>query len=136
MTITAGQPSLDALRQLKAQGFKTVVSLRAESEGPAEEPDIVRGLGLRFVRIPVTLATLSVQDADQVAAVLDDPESSPVLLHCTSSNRVGAMWALIQARKGKPIEEALSDGKVAGLSNATLIETVKRLASESTQKRQ
>ena len=41
-----------------------------------------------------------------------------VYLHCASSNRVGASWALYQAqRKGVPAEDAIEMGKAAGLTS-------------------
>ncbi len=82
-------------------GFRTVVNLRTEKEGAAEERAVVEAQGLRYVWVPVTADSFSLADVDAVQKVLDDPSSGPVLLHCASSNRVGAVWAVIQSRKGK-----------------------------------
>src|SRR4051812_5177715 len=51
-----GQPSEKALRDLKAQGVTTVVSLRTPTENNRygfDEPAVVKELGMNFVRIPV-----------------------------------------------------------------------------------
>jgi uncharacterized protein (TIGR01244 family) len=124
---TAGQPAPEALAKLKDMGFRTVVNLRTEQEGTAEEQKVVEAQGLRYVSVPVTAGSLSLADAEAVDKVLHDPSSGPVLLHCASSNRVGAVWALIQARKGKTLDEALAAGREAGLRSPQLEDAVRRL---------
>jgi uncharacterized protein (TIGR01244 family) len=124
-----GQPSAEGLARLKAMGFTTVVNLRTEKEGTAAEEAAVKAAGLRYVSVPVTADTLSAKDVDAVAAALGEPSSGPVLLHCASSNRVGAMWALLQLREGKSMEEALAAGQAGGLTSSTLVEAVKRVAA-------
>ena len=126
---SAGRPTEQGLKQLKAQGFRTVVDLRTSSEeGLAEEKALVEGQGLRYVHVPVTSASFSGADVDAVQAVLGDASAAPVLLHCASANRVGAVWAVIQARAGKPIDEAITDGQRVGLRSASMVEAAKRVA--------
>jgi len=124
---TAGQPAPEALAKLKDMGFRTVVNLRTEQEGTADERKLVEGEGLRYVSVPVTAESLSLADAEAVEKVIQDPSSAPVLLHCASSNRVGAVWALIQARQGKTMDEALAAGREAGLRSPQLEAAVRRL---------
>jgi uncharacterized protein (TIGR01244 family) len=126
----AGRPSEQGLQQLKAQGFRTVIDLRAAGEeGLAEEKALLESQGLRYVHVPLTAASFSAADVDQVQAVLEDPAAAPVLLHCASANRVGAVWAVIQARAGKPMDEALAEGKRVGLRSASMIEAAQRVAT-------
>jgi len=124
---TAGQPAPDALAKLKDMGFRTVVNLRTEQEGAAGERAVVEGQGLRYVWVPVTAESLSVADVEAVEKVVHDSSSGPVLLHCASSNRVGAVWALIQAREGKTLDEALAAGREAGLRSPQLEAAVRRV---------
>jgi uncharacterized protein (TIGR01244 family) len=125
----AGRPSEEGLRQLKAQGFRTIVDLRAPSEdGLAEEKALLESQGLEYVHVPVTSATFSGSDVDAVQAVLGNEAAGPVLLHCASANRVGAVWAVIQARAGRPIDEALAEGKRVGLRSASMIDAAQRVA--------
>src|SRR5262245_24212392 len=125
----AGQPSSAGLQALAKLGFRTVVNLRREDEdGPKDERSIVEAQGLRYVSVPITAATLSREDAQAVRAVLDDPERGPVLLHCTSSNRVGGVWALIQAGRGMPLEDAIAEGRKAGLTGDAMLEAGRRVA--------
>jgi uncharacterized protein (TIGR01244 family) len=124
---TGGQPAPEALAQLAALGFRTVVNLRTEKEGAEEERGVVEAQGLGYVNVPVTPETFSLADVQAVEKVLGDPSSGPVLLHCASSNRVGAVWAAIQARKGKSLERALADGRAAGLRSASMIAALRRV---------
>ena len=123
----AGQPTPEALAGLQGMGFRTVVNLRAEKEGPADERAVVEAQGLRYVSIPVTTETFSLADVEALEKVLNDPTASPVLLHCASSNRVGAAWAVVQARKGKTLEEAEAAGREAGLRSPPMAAAVRRV---------
>jgi uncharacterized protein (TIGR01244 family) len=125
-----GKPSPEALAKLKELGFKTVIDLRSEAEGLAEEKAIVESQGLRYVSVPMTAATFSLEDARAVGRVLDDPSARPVLLHCASSNRVGGVLAVLEAKAGRPVDEAIAAGKKAGLNGEAMVEAVKRVLSE------
>ena len=128
---TAGQPTPEALRNLKALGFKTVVNLRTEAEGDVvkAEEALVRAQGLRYVWVPLTAATLTAKDVDAVAAVLDDAAAEPILLHCTAANRAGGLYAATLARKGKSLDEAEAEGVKAGLSSDAMKEAVRRVGT-------
>jgi uncharacterized protein (TIGR01244 family) len=123
----AGQPGSQALSKLEDMGFRTVVNLRTDKEGGAEERAVVESQGLRYVWVPITPDSFSLADVEAVEKVLRDPSSGPVLLHCASSNRVGAVWAAIQAREGKPLDEALAAGREAGLRSPQLEAAVRRV---------
>jgi uncharacterized protein (TIGR01244 family) len=132
----AGQPTPEALRKLKQQGFRTIVNLRAASEpGVAEEKEIVESQGLRYVHVPMTAATFSLDDAKAVARVLDDEAAGPILLHCSSSNRVGGVWAVILAMRGRSLEQAETEGRTAGLSSPGMVEAARRVAGEAAGRR-
>ena len=123
----AGQPTPETLRNLKQLGFKTVVSIRTPGEIELDEGAIVREAGLRYVSVPISSGDFSSADVDAVARVLDDDAAAPVLLHCASSNRVGGVLAVIEARRGESIEDALSFGQHVGLKSDSMIEAVKRV---------
>ncbi len=125
----SGQPSAEGLAQLKEMGFKTVVNLRTEKEGAKEEEALVKAAGLAYVSVPVTAPTLSQADAEAVGRVLEDPAAGPVLLHCATANRVGAIWALLQVRKGKSLDEAEAEGRAIGLQSPTLVEAMRKAAT-------
>jgi uncharacterized protein (TIGR01244 family) len=128
---TAGQPDEAALGQLKALGFRTVVNLRRPSEDPIVEKEkaIVEAAGLRYVSVPLTPATFSSSDAEQVRAAL---ASGPVLLHCHTGNRAGGVWAVLAARDGMPWEQAVEEGRKAGLASPEMTEAARKVAAEET----
>ena len=125
----AGQPTPEAILALRAMGFKTVVNMRAESEpGVAGEAEAVLAQGLDYVSVPITAESFSLAAVAAVQRVLDDPARAPVLLHCGSSNRVGGVWAVIQARtRGLGVEVALEEGQRAGLHSPAMMDAVRRV---------
>jgi len=129
----AGQPSPEGLKRLGELGFHTVINLRTEGEpGTAGEAEAVEALGLRYVSVPVRAESFSSADVDAVAAVLDDAEAGPVLLHCGSSNRVGAVIAVLAWRESRDVEQALAEGRASGLRSDSMIAAAERvIASES-----
>ncbi|MFG0320644.1 MAG: hypothetical protein ACF8XB_25450, partial [Planctomycetota bacterium JB042] len=51
-----------------------------------------------------------------------------VLVHCGSSNRVGALWAAYQGiHGGASPEEAIAQGKAAGMKSDGLAQAVEEL---------
>jgi protein tyrosine phosphatase (PTP) superfamily phosphohydrolase (DUF442 family) len=108
-----GQPSEKALRDLKAQGVTTIVSLRTPTETNRygfDEPAVVKELGMNFIRIPVrgdTLYPYSPEALKTFTKVMHDADGK-VLLHCTIAWRASHLYAayLVQERH-VPVETAL-----------------------------
>lgn len=116
--LTGGQPTPAQLEQARDAGFRTVVSLRTPGEpGSEDEAATVEALGMRFVSIPVAGAEgLTEANVQALGAVLADEQAKPVLLHCASGNRAGALLALEAFYiESVPAEQALELGKAAGL---------------------
>jgi uncharacterized protein (TIGR01244 family) len=130
----AGKPSPETVAKLNEMGFRTVVDLRSEAEGLSEEKAAVEAQGLRYVSVPITTATFKLDDALAVGRVLDDPAAGPVLLHCASSNRVGGVIAVLAAKAGRPLEEAIAEGERAGLKSDAMIAAVRRVVGEPSTK--
>jgi uncharacterized protein (TIGR01244 family) len=128
---TAGQPSDEALGQLKALGFKTVINLRTPGEhNAAAEEEAVRAQGLRYVSIPVNSATFGPAEVSAVRAVLDDESAAPVLLHCTTANRAAAVWGLTEVQRGRAVSEVEAEAATVGLSHPTTVKGFHRVAEE------
>ena len=108
---TAGQPSEGALSAVAAAGYKTVIDLRGPKEDRGlDEKKTVEGLGMKYVNLPVNGASgVSYENANALDKLLADLPK-PVLLHCASSNRVGALLALRAKAKGTDSEKALDVG--------------------------
>ncbi|MDF3030901.1 MAG: hypothetical protein K0R03_1459 [Moraxellaceae bacterium] len=116
---SGGRPRPEHLREARDKGVRTVINLCPPAEtGDYDEPALVAELGMRYINIPVAgAAGLTRENAQQLADALRGagPEH-PVLLHCQSGNRVGALVAL-KARfvDGLSPEAALAAGRAAGL---------------------
>lgn len=118
--VGGGQPSEERLTEVVTAGAR-VISLRYADEDPFAEQALVEGLGGTFIRYPTEGSSYqSVAFREAMYDLYDEQMAlgGPVYLHCASSNRVGASWALYHAeRKGLPATEALEVGKQAGLSS-------------------
>ena len=130
----SGKPSKEALASLKAAGFRTAIDLRQPNEGVASARDAVEAQGLRFLSVPVSPDTFSVEDAKKVEAVLKDPAAAPVLLYCSSSNRVGATLAVVEYRRGRTKEEAIAEGRKAGLKSPAMESAVLKVLDQPSAK--
>jgi len=114
----AGQPSPDALRALAAAGTRTVLNTRGEGELDWDEAALAAELGLTYLQIPMAYPIESIPDEwvqrfDRVMASAD----RPILIHCSSGNRVAGLWAVwLAERQGVPVETALELGKRAGMT--------------------
>jgi uncharacterized protein (TIGR01244 family) len=126
---TGGAPTAEGLARLREHGFAVVVDLRAPSEGIDAERAAVEGAGIRYVSIPVTAETLSWADVMAVRNVLNEPARGPLLLHCASGNRVGAIWVLLEVAKGVRLEKAEGAGRAVGLRSEAMVAAVRRVAA-------
>ena len=115
----AGQPSAEQLAQLKQDGFSSVVNLRPASEqaGFNEQAEVGR-LGLGYFHIPIADARALTREAvTALDEVLQARENLPVLVHCGSGNRAGALFALRAAwLEGASVPDAIEIGRLHGLT--------------------
>jgi len=118
--IAAGQPTVTDLEQLTSAGVKTVVNLRtaAEASNDPSLATVATDLGMRYEIIPVKGGEgLTRENVQRLADVLADSADGPVLVHCGSANRVGAMLALKAFWvDGQAAEDALKLGQRGGLT--------------------
>jgi len=118
--LVGGQPSVLNLQQAVDAGYRTVINLRPEGEFTEwNEEETASALGLRYVSIPVAGASgLTRENAARLRAELDAAVNRPVLLHCASGNRVGALLALSAFYfDGASPETALEVGLHNGLTS-------------------
>ena len=130
----AGAPSDAASFEKAAQmGVVAVVDLLTEPERESrvgfDEAAVLGELGVRYEWLPTTGANLSVEHAERLDKVLGEADGS-VMVHCASSNRAGAVWALyLHHRRGMTLDEAIEAGRTVGLSADTLVEAIRSSAS-------
>lgn len=114
---TAGQPSAEQLRQAREEGLKSVINLCPAGECGWDEKTVAEMLGLHYASVPIGAACdLSIDAARRLHETLESCPK-PVLVHCGSSNRVGALFALkAHYLDGHAPETALEHGRAAGLT--------------------
>lgn len=118
----AGQPTEQALRDLAAQGVKTVVNLRTPPEMatrvPFDEKSLVEKLGMKYVYLPMrgnVEYPYSPDDLKDFGEAMEETKGK-LLLHCTVAWRASHMWAayLIQYRD-LPVATALDQARKINL---------------------
>jgi uncharacterized protein (TIGR01244 family) len=115
--ISTGQPDEAVLLAAQQAGIVAVIDLRGEEEDRGlDEAVSVEALGMQYVSLPVDgPADVTFDNAAKLDGLLSDIDG-PVLLHCASGNRVGALMALRASLHGADAEAALAAGKAAGLT--------------------
>ncbi len=125
--LTGGQPSPGQYDAMAKNGYKTVLSLRTPEEPGAEASAIgVKALGMTYLNVPIAgAAGLTRENVQKFSDALARAEG-PVVVHCASGNRVGAMFGLkAHWIDGASAEEALAIAKAAGVTG--LEEELRRL---------
>lgn len=117
--LTGGQPGIDAWSRMDAAGVRTIINLRTDEElDGRDEAAEVAAAGLAYRRLPVAGAgDITAANALALWRLIDEVDG-PVVVHCASGNRVGALLALGAAQHGMDTEAAIAFGKSAGLGNA------------------
>lgn len=106
---TSGQPEPDQFAAIKEAGYEVLVNLvpPISPEALPEEAEIVAGLGLEYIHIPVLWDSPTLQDLEQFFQVLDANSGHKVFAHCVLNMRVSAFVFLYNViRKGIPEEIA------------------------------
>jgi protein tyrosine phosphatase (PTP) superfamily phosphohydrolase (DUF442 family) len=90
---TSGQPTAEALADLRAQGFDAVVYLAPPtvSDAVRDEAAIVGRQGLVFLNIPIRFDAPTEQDLEAFAAVLKGLGERRVLVHCQINLRASSL---------------------------------------------
>lgn len=115
--VTSGRLQLSDVALVAASGIREVIDLTPDAETPDfDEASAVRSAGLAYANLPLRGAVdLTRANVAAFDALLRDAKQ-PVLVHCASGNRVGAMAALRAAWIDKrPVDEAMEIGRAWGL---------------------
>lgn len=106
------------LEQAQRLGFKLIIDLRAADEkGVDEEQALAKKIGIKYNIIPVATRAPEWDQIDEFIKLIHQPTNYPVLVHCVSSNRSGAMWAMYRAQMGVRPSIAIEEGRAAGLES-------------------
>lgn len=119
--VSGGQPTKADLNTLAQKGVKTVINLRTAGEFDGyDEAKAATELGMSYSQLEISgKSGLTKENAQKLDQLLKNSEG-PVLLHCGSGNRVGALLALRAFYfEGKSADEAIELGKAAGMTRLT-----------------
>lgn len=132
----ASQPEQDDFTHAKEAGIKAVLNLRQPDEMDWDEGKLVKSLGMEYVNLPFRApATLTDEVFDKARKLLGDKEKRPLLVHCASANRVGAVWLVHRVLDdGKSYEDALEEAKTVGLALPAYEEKAKDYISRTQKK--
>lgn len=115
----ASQPSPDDFGQAQKGGVQTVINLRhADEIKDFDEQQVVTGLGLKYENPAWNGVDELTDDVFNRVRHLLKTSDRPILLHCGSGNRVGAMWLAYRVLdEGLNQDEAVAEAKVVGLKS-------------------
>ena len=116
-TLLCGQPTVEEFAEAKQRGIQVVITLREGGELDWDEGAALKQMGLEFhslgFRRPESLTNEIIEKSLQL---LKDSDSAPVMLHCASANRVGAIWLVHRVlNDGLSIDAATKEAKAVGL---------------------
>ena len=116
--LSAGRLAPGDVERLREAGVRQVIDLTADAETPDfDEAAAVREAGLAYANLPLRGGQDLTRDNVLAFDRMLRAAEGPVLVHCASGNRVGAMAALRAAWvQDKPIEDAIAVGKAWGLA--------------------
>jgi protein tyrosine phosphatase (PTP) superfamily phosphohydrolase (DUF442 family) len=114
---TGGQPTDQAYAKAAASGFRSVLSLRTAGEGVdlMRERALVEKNNLRYFNIPVASSAPRPAQADEFIRLVKEKSNHPMLINCSSANRVGAFMMIYRVldqgwAEDKALEEAIKIG--------------------------
>ena len=128
--VVAGRLAPLDIEHLRDAGIREVIDLTPDAETPDfDEATAVRDAGLAYANLPLAGgADLTPANVRAFDALLREA-ARPVLVHCASGNRVGAMAALRAAWiDGRPVDDAIAVGRAWGLKG--LEDDVRRRLAE------
>ncbi|VAX39762.1 hypothetical protein MNBD_PLANCTO02-31 [hydrothermal vent metagenome] len=116
-TILCGQPKAADFAEAKKRGVKIILNVRTKREVKWNEKAAAEKIGLEFYHVPFGgNQLLNDKVFEKILPLLANQKKKPLLFHCGSANRVGAVWAAHRAlNDGLTIEQAFKEAKEVGL---------------------
>ena len=135
---TGGQPTEQAYAKAAASGFHSVLSLRALGEGIdlTKERSLVEKNGLRYFNIPVVSSAPRAEQADEFIRLVKEKSNHPMLINCSTANRVGAFMMIYRVlEQGWSEEKALDEALKIGLRGDELKKFAQSYIAQNKAKR-
>lgn len=118
--VSSGRLKAGDMDALKRAGIREVIDLSVDGETPDfDEAAAMRSADIRYHNLPIHgPQDLTRAHVAQFNQWLIDAGDQPTLVHCASSNRVGAMIALRASLiDGKSVDDAVAEGRRWGLKS-------------------
>jgi protein tyrosine phosphatase (PTP) superfamily phosphohydrolase (DUF442 family) len=110
---TSGQPTEAQFRAIHSKGYDTVINLAPQSvleNSLMTERELLRGLGVEYIHIPVNFQKPRVDDFTKFSRALQALENEKVWVHCAANMRVSAfMYRYRSSVLNEPDEVARLD---------------------------
>ena len=131
--MSSGQPTEEQFQILADSGIKHIINLRTPEEMDWDEGALVRSLDMEYHSIPVAVSSgITRENAQALFDLLDGLAGEPVIIHCASGQRVGALIALsAQQNQGMDADAAMEEGRRWGLSSPRLTPVVSSILAET-----
>ncbi len=122
--VTGGQPNGEHFRALKSAGVEVILDIRDPMEPrPLDEPAAVRALGMEYLNVSVTAATMDDETLEQLLGIVRSNAGRSMLFHCASGNRVaGALIPHLILDHGLSEDDAVAAAMRMGLRGAEVLE--------------
>jgi protein tyrosine phosphatase (PTP) superfamily phosphohydrolase (DUF442 family) len=108
---SSGQPTRDQFALIAEAGFEVVINLAMADSDHAipEEGNIVTGMGLRFVHIPVDFSAPTLADLKEFIGVMEAFSGRRIWVHCVVNARVSAfLYHYLSKVRGLPEADSRS----------------------------
>lgn len=124
----AGQPDVAGLAAAKEAGVDIVVNLRMPDEMKFDEASAVAANGMEYFMVPISGDQPSFEPGtiNMISELVAANHDKQILVHCASSNRVGAWYAIhLVEQEGIPLPQAMEIGRRAGMTRPALEKRVR-----------
>ena len=112
---TYGRP-LNRISELKAFGFATVIDLGTPAKTARLHRAETETVGMRYFSIPVEGDTPSAEQAKLFSQIVYDSIGDPLLVYAPNAPLLGSMWASHRINHGAPLDFAMKEGKLLGMT--------------------
>jgi sulfide:quinone oxidoreductase len=124
------QITIEDLKEIQAQGYKTIFCNRPDQESEGQLAFSViekeaQSIGIKAIHQPVIGGQISDDDISQFGSSFELAQK-PVFAYCRTGTRCSTLWALSHAKK-MPIDEILNKTQIAGYDLSPLLERLNSL---------
>jgi protein tyrosine phosphatase (PTP) superfamily phosphohydrolase (DUF442 family) len=118
-----GKPSASAYAKAAANGFRSVLTLRAPGDGvdPSQERFIVEQNRMRYFNIIATKHLPQRKQIDEFLRLVRDQRNHPMLINCAFAERVAPLMMIFRiVEQGWTEQRAVEEAGLSGLNSDVL----------------